>query len=282
MQARRHPWHLLPTLLALPWLGMGPAAGQDLERFDAEVVVRVNQFRGSYGLAPLGRNGALDLAAQAHAEDMARRNVMSHYGSDGSNPAARIRAAGYVWQTWGENVAYGYTTPAAVMDGWINSPGHRANLLGRNFREIGIGVAYSPTTRRLYWSQEFGARSGGTRPATSDPPAPSNTNGTSTPDVTDGTPTPEETDGGSAPRIGTLSPDAGPAGTRVVITGRGFGNGDGACLLLFGVSGSAEIESWTDTQIVVRLYNAVLGQGTIRICNGDGQTSNGAMFRTAP
>jgi hypothetical protein len=205
---------------------------------------------------------------------MARHNRMSHYGSDGSNPAVRIRAAGYVWRTWGENVAYGYTTPATVMNGWINSPGHRANLLNPNFREIGIGIASSPTSGRLYWSQEFGARSGGSQPAAeSDPFAPGGGDETSTPD---------ETDSSSAPRIGTLSPDAGPSGTRVVISGSGFGDGSGACLLLFGVTGSAQIESWTDTQIVVRLYNAVLGQGTIRVCTGDGQTSNGGMFRTTP
>jgi Cysteine-rich secretory protein family len=168
MKVRRHPWPLLlPTLLALPWLGNGPAAGQGLGSFDDEVLVRVNQFRQSYGLAPLARNAALDLSAQAHSEDMARHHVMSHYGSDGSNPAARISAAGYAWQTWGENVAYGWPTPAAVMNAWINSPGHRANLLNRNFREIGIGVAYAPGTGSLYWTQDFGARAGPVRRRTS-------------------------------------------------------------------------------------------------------------------
>jgi hypothetical protein len=68
----------------------------------------------------------------------------------------------------------------------------------------------------------------------------------------------------------------------VVITGRGFGNGDGACLVLFGVTGSSLVESWTDTQIVVRLYGAVFGPGTLRVCNSSSRTSNGAIFRTTP
>lgn len=275
MKAQRHPWRLLlPTLLALPWLGIGPAAGQGLGSFDDEVLVRVNEFRQSYGLAPLARNAALDLSAQAHSEDMARRHVMSHYGSDGSDPSARISAAGYVWRTWGENVAYGWPTPAAVMNAWINSPGHRANLLNPNFREIGIGVATAPGTQSIYWTQDFGARAGGTRPASNTSSvAPGGTNDSSTSGVTSDDQTPS---------IAALSPDSGPSGTQVVVTGHGFGSGDGACLVLVGVSGSAQIESWTDTRIVVRVYNAVLGQGTIRVCNSSGQTSNSTLFRTTP
>jgi Cysteine-rich secretory protein family/IPT/TIG domain len=275
MNARQHPCQLLlPALLALSGLGIGPAAGQGSGSFDDEVLARVNQFRQANGRAPVARNSALDVSAQLHSEDMAHRNVMSHYGANGSNPAQRIHAAGYVWQTWGENVAYGYTTPAAVMNGWINSPGHRANLLNGSFHEIGIGVAQSPTTGRLYWTQDFGTRAGGVRsPASVGPFAP---NAADTPAA------PGSTDGTLTPRIDTLSPNAGPAGTQVVITGRGLGNGDGACLVLFGVTGSSLVETWTDTQIVVRLYGAVFGQGTLRVCNRDGQTSNAAIFRTTP
>jgi Cysteine-rich secretory protein family/IPT/TIG domain len=275
MNARRHPCQLLlPTLLALSWLGIGPAAGQGSGSFDDEVLLRVNQFRHSYGLAPLARNSDLDVSAQAHSEDMARRNVMSHYGANGSNPGQRIHAAGYPWVTWGENVAYGWATPAIVMNAWINSPGHRANLLNANFREIGIGVASSPATGRLYWTQDFGTRAGGVRSTASNTgPAPRDT---------DTAPAPGGTDGTVTPHVDTISPNSGPAGTLVVITGRGFGNGDGACLVLFGVTGSSLVESWTDTKIVVRLYGAVFGQGTVRVCNNSGRTSNGAIFRTTP
>jgi hypothetical protein len=249
----------LPTLL-LTLLLPRPAAAQAGIGPDDEVVLRCNQIRESAGLAPLARNRTLDLAAQLHAEDMAQGNFMSHYGSNGSNPAVRIRAAGYPWITWAENVAVGYPTAAAVVNAWMNSPGHRHNILNPNVREIGIGLAQMPGTQwRTFWVQDFGTRRGA---------------------VTAPSPVSEET--GSTPVIEESSPAAGPSGTLVIIEGHGFGSGEGACLVLYGVTGTAEIESWTDTRIVVRLYNATLGPGTIRVCNSSGQTSNPAIFQVTP
>lgn len=115
------------------------------------VVRLVNSERGKNGCAPLTVNAKLTQAAQAHSEDMATHRTMSHTGSDGSSPGERITAAGYSWSAYGENVAYGYNTPESVMTGWMNSPGHRANILNCAFKEIGVGYAQPGN----YWTQDF-------------------------------------------------------------------------------------------------------------------------------
>ncbi|MFG2873423.1 CAP domain-containing protein [Streptomyces sp. NPDC048337] len=119
----------------------------------AEVLALVNQERAAAGCPALTVNAKLTKAAQDHSADMAAHNTMSHTGSDGSDPGARITRAGYTWSTYGENVAYGYGTAAKVMEGWMNSPGHRANILNCSFKEIGIGHAQPGD----YWTQDFGA-----------------------------------------------------------------------------------------------------------------------------
>jgi uncharacterized protein YkwD len=83
---------------------------------------------------------------------MASHRNMSHTGSDGSSPGDRITRAGYNWSTYGENVAYGYSTPESVMAGWMGSPGHKRNILNCAFKEIGIGLAQPGN----YWTQDFG------------------------------------------------------------------------------------------------------------------------------
>jgi uncharacterized protein YkwD len=84
---------------------------------------------------------------------------LSHTGSDGSDPGQRITRAGYIWRTYGENVAAGYTTPESVVAGWMQSDGHRANILNPAFRDIGVGYAYgASSTYKHYWTQVFAAR----------------------------------------------------------------------------------------------------------------------------
>ncbi|MGW6824404.1 CAP domain-containing protein [Streptomyces sp. NPDC055005] len=119
----------------------------------AEVVALVNQERAKAGCSALTVNAKLTTAALNHSKDMAAHSNMSHTGSDGSDPGARITRAGYGWMTYGENVAYGYSTPEQVMNGWMNSPGHRENILNCAFKEIGVGLA-EPNS---YWTQDFGA-----------------------------------------------------------------------------------------------------------------------------
>ncbi|MET0326965.1 MAG: CAP domain-containing protein, partial [Ilumatobacteraceae bacterium] len=108
-----------------------------------QVVDLTNARRADNGLGPLTLSAALTNAAQAHSADQAATNTMSHAGSDGSNLADRLARAGYRATTWAENVAAGYPDATAVMSGWMNSPGHRANILNGNFTQIGVGVAYS-------------------------------------------------------------------------------------------------------------------------------------------
>ncbi|MFF4759222.1 CAP domain-containing protein [Streptomyces sp. NPDC001292] len=119
----------------------------------ARVVELVNAERSKAGCSALTVNAKLTKAAQAHSEDMAAHRNMSHTGSDGSAPGDRITRAGYTWQSYGENVAYGYATPEQVMAGWMSSAGHKANILNCSFKEIGVGLAQPGN----YWTQEFGA-----------------------------------------------------------------------------------------------------------------------------
>ncbi|MFJ6484978.1 CAP domain-containing protein [Streptomyces sp. NPDC091682] len=118
----------------------------------AQVLALVNQERAAAGCQAVSLNAKLTKAAQDHSADMAAHSNMSHTGSDGSDPGARITRAGYTWSTYGENVAYGYSTPAKVMEGWMNSQGHRENILNCSFKEIGIGLAQPG----YYWTQDFG------------------------------------------------------------------------------------------------------------------------------
>lgn len=120
----------------------------------ARIVQLVNAERAKVGCSALTLNATLSKAAQAHSDDMAAHQNMSHTGSDGSSPGDRITRAGYTWSAYGENVAYGYSTPEQVMAGWMASPGHKANILNCSFKEIGVGLA-QPNS---FWTQDFGTR----------------------------------------------------------------------------------------------------------------------------
>lgn len=93
-------------------------------------------------------------AAQAHSEDQARRGEMSHVGGDGSSVGVRVDRAGYPWRSVAENVALGPSTPLEAMNAWMDSPGHRGNILSASNTQIGIGVAMG-ADGRLYWTQVF-------------------------------------------------------------------------------------------------------------------------------
>lgn len=99
----------------------------------------------------------LTQAADDFAELMATRDFFSHSSPDGSDPGDRITAAGYQWRTYGENIAAGYSEAGAVVQGWIESPGHCKNLMNPGFRHVGLGYAYDPSSRYgSYWVQDFG------------------------------------------------------------------------------------------------------------------------------
>jgi uncharacterized protein YkwD len=125
----------------------------------------LNRQRRAHGLKKLRDNGRLDLASRRHANDMTRRNYFAH-----GDFVGRIRAAHYLsganrGYTVGENIAWGswdYATPAAIVDGWMHSPGHRANILNGRFHEIGLGVARGAPvggqSRGATYVTDFGTR----------------------------------------------------------------------------------------------------------------------------
>ncbi|MFG1778468.1 CAP domain-containing protein [Micromonospora sp. NPDC049051] len=120
----------------------------------SQVVDLVNAERAKAGCAAVSIDDKLMTAAQRHSQDQADHQKMSHTGSDGSNVGTRLDRVGYSWRTYGENVAWNQKTPAAVMTAWMNSSGHRANILNCAFTEIGVGVASS---NGPYWTQVFAA-----------------------------------------------------------------------------------------------------------------------------
>ena len=106
---------------------------------------------------PLTASSRLDDAADAHARDMARRNYFDHRGRDGKQPRDRVVRAGYQFRLTGENIAFGPETAEEVVAGWLDSPGHCANIMEPRFEHIGVGVATGKKRERIYWVQTFGA-----------------------------------------------------------------------------------------------------------------------------
>jgi uncharacterized protein YkwD len=136
----------------------GPGSDNNLLAQERELLTLINQQRAQNGLAPLRTSDALCRAARGHSNDMAQNNFFSHTGSDGSSPWDRIADAGYHLRTGGENVGAGYPTAADMVNGWMNSAGHRANILG-NFCDVGVGYAYSATSAyRHYWTLDLGCQ----------------------------------------------------------------------------------------------------------------------------
>lgn len=133
-----------------------PLAAGDLDRTRTEVVELTNGERRRAGLPPLAVDPLLTAAAQAHSADMVARDFYSHTAPEGSQPWDRAAAAGSARRTIGENIACGQRSPAEVVDGWINSPGHRANILEPGFTHIGVGFAGGGRAG-TYWTQLFGA-----------------------------------------------------------------------------------------------------------------------------
>jgi uncharacterized protein YkwD len=111
----------------------------------AATLCLINAQRARHGRQPLSANAMLERAAELHSLDMARRKYFEHQSPDGEQPDARIVHQGYPPILVGENLAWGETaksTPAVIVSMWMESPGHRANILEPGYREIGIGMAY--------------------------------------------------------------------------------------------------------------------------------------------
>jgi uncharacterized protein YkwD len=129
-----------------------PAPAADPTR-EGEVLALVNAARTSAGCAPLVADGGLAGVARAHSADMRDRDFFDHTNPDGLDPFDRADRAGQT-NARAENIAYGQDSPAAVMDAWMNSSGHRANILNCELRTLGVGIADGPGGP--WWTQLFG------------------------------------------------------------------------------------------------------------------------------
>jgi uncharacterized protein YkwD len=103
-------------------------------------------------VAPVTWNDLLEKAALQHSADMNKNNYFSHTGLDGSSPGDRITRVGYNWRAYGENIAKGYTSEQAVMNGWLQSEGHCKNIMSSSVKEMGVGRDGN------YWTQDFAAK----------------------------------------------------------------------------------------------------------------------------
>ena len=144
-----------------------PPAAEDNRDVSRRVLGLVNEARSRsrrcgwkrFDAAPaLSLSETLKRAAAAHARDMADRSRLDHAGGDGSTPAERATRAGYAWRVVGENIASGQATPEQVVEEWIGSPHHCANLMSADFTEMGVAfAANSKSAGGIYWAQVFAA-----------------------------------------------------------------------------------------------------------------------------
>lgn len=134
---------------AQPPVPMSPPLSPEVQ----DTLRRINSYRAAGATcgsrrfepaAPVAWNGLLEQAALKHARDMAARRTMSHTGGDGSNMSDRVAREAYAWGALGENVSAGYGSVPDALAGWMRSPGHCANMMSMNFREVGVGGANAP------------------------------------------------------------------------------------------------------------------------------------------
>lgn len=129
------------------------------------ILTLVNMQRVNHGLQPLQLDARLNAAAQQHTIDQGLLGDIYHVAPDGTGPGERIKAVGYTFSSWGENVAAGQRSPEEVMESWMNSPGHCRNILNPGFTELGVGYAETITSYRVWWTQTFARERNVPRPA---------------------------------------------------------------------------------------------------------------------
>lgn len=151
------------VVLAEPF---APVVGLSAPQVQARMLALVNAARAqsrrcgatAHAAAPPVRwSPVLELAASAHAADMAAQDFFSHTAKDGSTPAQRVTRAGYRYRMTGENIAGGQLTPEEAVAGWLKSPGHCANLMNPGYQEMAVAYAVNARARLgVYWVQQFG------------------------------------------------------------------------------------------------------------------------------
>lgn len=128
-----------------------PAANSSVSDIEREVTQLVNVIRAENGLGALTIDETLSQTARAKAVDMAQNNYFSHTSPTYGSPFDMMKQFGVDYNTAGEDIAKGYSTAQAVVDGWMNSPGHRANILNASFTRTGVGY----TDNGNHWAQMF-------------------------------------------------------------------------------------------------------------------------------
>ncbi len=129
-------------IVGVSLVAFSPAALTEASAINSDIIISLaNDARAENNLGELKTSGLLAKAAQAKANDMLARQYFSHNTPDGATPWSFIKAVGYSYTTAGENLAIDFTQAESVQSAWMNSPGHRANILNGNFTEIGIGIA---------------------------------------------------------------------------------------------------------------------------------------------
>ncbi len=147
-----------PTSTRTPTPARSGPASTGLAAMEDAVLIMTNAERQQRGCVRLVLDMRLRTAARLHSADMAHNRYFSHDSPDGKDPGRRMRDAGYNTDGgWAENIARGYPTAAAVMTGWMRSPGHRDNILNCSMHSIGVGVSRD-SDGQLYWTQDFGGR----------------------------------------------------------------------------------------------------------------------------
>ncbi len=143
---------------------LDPAAQSErmLQAVNAARAVPHRCGNGTYpAAAPLTRDATLERVAQEYAQDMATFGYMDHTGRDGSAPHERITRSGYRWSETGENLASGLASADNVVEGWLRSPEHCANIMDPAYTQMGAGVAVNPRNdAAVYWALEFGRPAG--------------------------------------------------------------------------------------------------------------------------
>lgn len=131
-------------LINTTWMRSGQVLGYATNTTIGGLLVATNQERMNNGLGVLSLNGNLNQAAAAKAADMANRDYWSHNTPEGNTPWTFVTAAGYSYQMIAENLAYGFADSSSTVAGWMNSPGHRANILNGSYVDVGFATANSP------------------------------------------------------------------------------------------------------------------------------------------
>lgn len=131
-----------------------PKSASKLSADEQAVLDLTNKERAKQGLAPFQANEKLMRAARDHSANMAKKGQLDHT-LDGKDPGGRLQDVGYRGFGWGENIAAGQRNAAEALNSWMNSPGHRANILNAEFKEIGIGLA-PHGGGGFYFTQVFG------------------------------------------------------------------------------------------------------------------------------